>query len=233
MKTNLRKYRSEKRYLSQQKLTDMVKVSCQIIVLLERVDFMLLKNLNDVNNLTNYNIKKGEHMFYLKSLFVFSILAILVLSSAGDSFSQSKIRIGTYDSRMVAVAFYNSKYFNMREDAKKRMDVAREKNDTVEINNIMKEMPLRQRFMHEQAFGKGSVSWIMDAFKEKISGVAEKEKVGIVVSKFELLCYTKDTELIDITLKLCDIFESSVDLKQMYTEMQAVEPIKDAFLIED
>lgn len=172
-------------------------------------------------------------MARFKSFSVISVIALLLAVTFVNSYSQSKLKIGTFDSRMVAVAFYNSKHFNLREDATKRMDAAKEKNDTAEISAIMKEMPLRQRFMHEQAFGKGSVAWIMDAFKDKVSGVAKNEKVDIVVSKYELDYCPKDAELTDITLKLCEIFESTINLQQMYSEMKNVEPMKDAFLIED
>jgi hypothetical protein len=172
-------------------------------------------------------------MLSFKSILSVSMIAVFVFISGMDAYSQSKVKIGTYDSRMVAVMFYNSKYFNLREEAKKRMEAAKEKNDSVEIANIMKEMPLRQRFMHEQVFGKGSVNWIMDQFKDKVSDIAGKEKVNIVVSKWELNYYGQGTEFIDLTEKICAIFGSEMDFKKMYSELQINEPVKDAFLIED
>ena len=172
-------------------------------------------------------------MLRIKSVLLVSVLTVFVSFAGMDAYSQSKVKIGTYDSRMVAVMFYNSKYFNLREEAKKRMEAAKEKNDTVEIENIKKEMPLRQRFMHEQAFGKGSVNWIMDQFKDKVSDIAEKEKVNIVVSKWELNYYGQGAEFVDLTEKICAIFGSEMDFKKMYSELQMNEPVKDAYLIED
>jgi hypothetical protein len=113
------------------------------------------------------------------------------------------------------------------------MKTAKEKNDTIEIANIDKEMNLRQRMMHEQGFGKGSVSYIMDEIKDKMSELAKNEGLNIIVSKWELNFNSTDGEIIDISEKVANLFEPTKDMRDIYQEFLKNEPVKDAFLIED
>ena len=172
-------------------------------------------------------------MLTKKSVISVVVLFLMIISGSLISYAQTKIRIGTYDSRMIAIAYYNSKYFKLMPEVRQKMKDAKEKNDTIEIQRIEREMPLRQAYMHEQGFGKGSVCYMMDDIKGNVSELAKFEKLDIIVSKYELNFVGSNFETIDISEKLANLFEPTMDVKTMFQDLQNNEPVKDAYLLDD
>jgi hypothetical protein len=94
-------------------------------------------------------------------------------------------------------------------------------------------MSLRQRMMHEQCFGKGSVCYLLDEIKDKISELAKNEKLNIVISRWELNFSGANAEIVDITEKIANLLEPSKNTTEMITGFRNKEPVKDAYLLED
>jgi hypothetical protein len=113
------------------------------------------------------------------------------------------------------------------------MKAAKEKNDTAEMSKINNEMTLRQRYMHEQGFGKATVCYLIEQIKDKVAEYVKKEKLDFIVSKWEMSFINPNFEVVDITLSLANLFEPSQDMSQMMGDLKSNEPVKDAFLIED
>jgi hypothetical protein len=164
------------------------------------------------------------------SLFFFSI-------GQNSAQGQEKIRIGTYDSRAVAVAYFNSPYgkhiLELMGDLQKRKKEALEAKDTVKTKRLIREGEMRQAMMHEQGFGTGSVNDLLVAIKDKIGSLAKSENLDIIVSKYELNYSNSNSIVIDITEKLTNLFEPNKRFKSMLPDLLKNEPIKDAYLIED
>lgn len=171
----------------------------------------------------------------------FSKVAVVILLVVGiimiystNSNAQTKQRVGVFDSRSVAIAYANSKFFKSPyPEIKKRMDAAKEKNDTKEIAKIEYEAKLHQAILHDQGFGKGSVNTITELYKDKIAEIAKTENLSAVVSKWEVVYSSSDIELVDITDKIVLFFEPSDKMKETIKEVPQHEPVKDAFFIND
>jgi hypothetical protein len=165
----------------------------------------------------------------------FIISLFLCTAQITPAFSQQpKVRIGIYDSRCIAVAYANSKFFNNPfSNLGPRMKAAKENNDTKEIAKIEMEGKMRQAILHDQGFGKGSVNVILETYKEKINAVAKEYKLDLIVSRWEVMYQGSNLELVDITEKMAGLFEPSDEVKQTIKEMPNHEPVKDAFFIED
>jgi hypothetical protein len=169
-------------------------------------------------------------------LLILFISLCLIIISGRESIAQDKIRIGVFDSRAVAVAFYNSKFSNVQQifgEIGKRMKAAQDSNNTEEITNIQEEAKMRQAFIHEQGFGKGSVSAIMEMMKDKIIELSNKENLNVLISRWELVFTSTNAEVIDVTDKITDLFEPDERIKTILQEMKKQEPIPDAYLIKD
>ena len=105
-------------------------------------------------------------------------LISMVLFGTERTNAQTTKRIGTFDSRAVAVVYYNSKYFkNPVESLMSEMKTAKEKGDKKAIAKIEREGSLRQVMMHEQGFGKGSINNIIDIVKDKMAFLAKSNEV--------------------------------------------------------
>lgn len=144
--------------------------------------------------------------------------------------------IGVFDSRAVAVAFYNSKFSDTQQifqSLGSQMQEAKSKDDKEAISKLEREATLRQAMMHEQGFGKGSINNITETVKDKMTQLAKDENLSAIVSKWELVFNDTDVELVDVTEKIVDFFEPNEKIKSMTKEIMQSEPIKDAYLIED
>jgi len=171
---------------------------------------------------------------YLMIPVIFLAIICMVLIGTEKTNAQITQKIGTFDSRAVAIAYYNSKSFNnAMESSMSDMKTAKEKGDKKAIAKIEREHTLRQAMMHEQGFGKGSVNNIIDLVKDKIATLAKKEDLATIVSKWEVVYSGANVELVDITEKIVDFFEPNERMKQMTKEVLKSEPVKDAYLIED
>jgi len=169
-------------------------------------------------------------------LIIVTLLLGLLFNSGKELNAQTKIRIGVFDSRAIAIAFYNSKFSTNQEifaALGTKMKEAKEKNDKEAITKIEREASLRQVIMHEQGFGRGSINNVTEIVKEKIAQLAKSENLSTIVSKWELVFSGSDIILVDVTEKIADFFEPNEKIKLMLKEIKLSEPIKDAYLIED
>ena len=179
-------------------------------------------------------------MSSLKSSCLTSFFGVLLLgfffSSGIQTNAQTKLRIGVFDSRAVAVAFYNSKFSTNQQifaSLGTRMKEAKGKDDKDAIAKIEREASLRQVMMHEQGFGRGSINNVTGAIKDKLAQLAKSENLSVIVSKWELVFSDADVVSIDVTEKIVDFFEPNEKIKSMMKEIMESEPLKDAFLIDD
>ena len=142
---------------------------------------------------------------------VVSVVALCMASATASAQSHTnKIRIGVYDSRTIAIAYYNSSEFQetlkpiMAELAK-----AKEAKEEKRIKEIESRMKTQQRRTHEQGFSTGSVIPIMAKIKSSLPDVAKKAGVQIIVSKWELNFQSSDVEVVDVTDDLAALFHVS------------------------
>ena len=179
-------------------------------------------------------------MYLQKRSYSISFIVLILLgfffSSGKEANAQTKVRIGVFDSRVVAIVFYQSKFSNVQQTfgaLRTKMVEAKEKDDKEAIAKIEREATLRQAMMHQQGFGDGSVNNITETIKDKMAQLAENENLNAIVSKWELVFSSADIELVDITVKVADFFELNEEMKENVKEVMQSEPIKDAYLIDD
>ncbi|MEJ2105044.1 MAG: hypothetical protein P8X47_10775 [Ignavibacteriaceae bacterium] len=179
-------------------------------------------------------------MFSLKSYYSIPIfvlvISILLIIPAEVTNAQTVIRIGVFDSRAVAVAYYNSDFSNTKEifqSIATQMQEAKSKDDKQAIAKIEREATLRQAMLHEQGFGTGSVINITETVKDKLTQLANDENLSAIVSKWEISFNNNNVALIDITEKIVHFFDPNDQMKDMVKEIMQTEVVKDAYLIED
>jgi|CZKP01.1.fsa_nt_gi hypothetical protein len=166
------------------------------------------------------------------------ILTIFVtLIAPKPYFAQNKFRVGTYDSRAVEIAYFNSAYSHSIMQTMKELNVkmqkAKQESDSAMIKKLNFEGPTRQAILHEKGFGTGSIRFEIMEIKDKIDSLAKAEKIDLVVSKWELNYSNANCEVIDITEKIADLFKPNKRFKNMLPDILKSEPIKDAYLIQD
>jgi hypothetical protein len=173
---------------------------------------------------------------YFSTPILVLIIAILLTIPAEVTNAQTEIRIGVFDSRAVAVAYYNSDFSDTKQifqSLTTQMQEAKSKDDKEAVAKLEREATLRQAILHEQGFGTGSVINITETVKDKLTQLANDENLSAIVSKWEISFSNNNVELIDITEKIVHFFDPNDQMKGMVKEIMQTEVVKDAYLIED
>jgi len=146
-----------------------------------------------------------------KSVFVgVSILAVCAMFLALQP-TPTKVRVGTFDSRAIALAYARSAMFAadrapVMKDLKDRYEKAKaEKNEEV-IKELEAWPPTYHKLQMLQCFSTASVADILEKVKDQLPKVAQEAGVDIIVSKWEIAYSNSTSEIVDVTSHLVKLF---------------------------
>jgi len=149
-------------------------------------------------------------------------MAVLTVSCS----SRTSMRIGTYDSRAIAVVsaqstesmkFLADLQAEIKEaKAAKNDTLARQKAQTIEAYQVL---------MHLRGFSVGSVADILEKHKAEVDSVAKEAGVQFIVSKFELIHTGTGADAVDVTLPLARIFKPSEQQLKWISQLQDQQPL--------
>ena len=138
----------------------------------------------------------------------------------------AKTRIGVFDSRMVALAYYNSEAQRaaMQQLADK-MKAARAAGDEAKIKDLQFQGPALQNLMHYQVFSTASIPNVMEALTPVLPEIADRAGVDLIVSKWEISYRRADVEYVDVTDELVHQFKPSEKVQKWIAEGAAKQPV--------
>lgn len=152
-------------------------------------------------------------------------------SVASGQSSSAKLRVGTYDSRAIAVAYARSPM--MREEIARltqEHDKAKAANDEKRIKELEADGSARQAQFHQQAFSTGSVVAILDKIKPELQAVALQAGVSVIVSKWEIVYDNRSVEYVDVTSLLVEKFSPTPEVLKIIEKLRRHDPIPQAKL---
>ena len=136
------------------------------------------------------------------------------------------LRIGTFDSRAVAIAFWNS------EEGKKqiasvfeRYAEAKAAKDEKRMKELEHEGPGLQVRMHQQAFSTGSVTDIIEKVRKSLPPIAKEAGVSLIVSKWQIVYKGPSVEYVDVTPQLVMLFNPSDGALKAMEDLREKEPV--------
>ena len=166
----------------------------------------------------------------MNKLMLFVLIAVLCLSAINVTVAKDKI--GVYDSRMIAVWYFNTpEYQKSIKDMRDSAAAAKKNNDTEKIKYYDEIGILTQRVLHDKGFGRGSVAEILEKKKAELAELAKNEKLIAIVSKWEVNYSSTDVELVDVTLKLLELLKAPENIKNFYDSMKVQPPVENAFFM--
>ncbi|HEY3130366.1 MAG TPA: hypothetical protein VGL91_12980 [Acidobacteriota bacterium] len=153
--------------------------------------------------------------------------AIAIWSSSVNGQSvRGPLRIGTYDSRAIAVAYARSgEYQNYVRGLKAELEKAKAAKDERRVKELETWGPVTQARLHEQGFSTGSVKNIMDRIKDSVPGIAREASVSMILSKWEVVYGDPSVEYVDVTLPLVKLFNPDERTLRIVEEVSKHEPI--------
>ena len=167
----------------------------------------------------------------MKKLTSFNIIVfimITILLTPITIFSQEsieKMRVGIFDSRCVAIAYCRTDFIKAINELRTELEKAKEEGNDERIKELEKLGPSLQHLMHQQGFSTGSVINIMQKIKDQIPAIAEKNKVKLILSKWEVFYQDESLEVIDITDDIVNLFNPDEQTRQMLENIKGMEPV--------
>lgn len=145
------------------------------------------------------------------------------------------MRVGTFDSRAVAIAYYQSEgQRQYRRDLRERYEAAEEAGDEWRIMQMDDLFPALQHRMHQQGFSTGSVREIMETISKSLPAVAREAEVSAIVSQWEIPYSSEAVELVDLTAQIVALIDPTERALRIVEELEANPPVPmEQLLVED
>lgn len=150
--------------------------------------------------------------------------SFIVFSALMASFpAQEKLRVGTFDSRAIAIA--NSRAFGQHvASLKEKYNKAKEEGNETLMKELEATGVSSQQLMHLQGVGKASVADILEKVKEDLPKIAEEAGVDLIVSQWEVWYRNPAVEIVDVTSHLAQLFDPDEITLKMIEEIRKKDP---------
>lgn len=141
-------------------------------------------------------------------------------------------RIGTYDSRAIAVAFcgsevYKATFGKKLADMMAKYKEAKAAGDKKRVEELEAWGEAHQALAHKQAFSTAPVDDILDHINNQLLAIKKQANVGLLVSKWDkkTLAKHKSAARVDVTMKLIEAFKPNNKQKKSAIEIQKHDPV--------
>jgi len=148
-----------------------------------------------------------------------SLVAFTLASRPG---APPKARIGTYDSRAIAIAYAPSKHNPVAEKMKEHA-AAKEKGDKQRVQELEAWGAAHQRQLHRQGFARVPVDDLLAHVADRLPGVATAANVDAIV--FDCNHHTAEVELVDVTLAIVALYEPSEKTLEYVKSAMKAKPV--------
>jgi hypothetical protein len=153
-----------------------------------------------------------------RSLAMLALPALAPLPAAG----QAKFRIGTYDSRAIAVAYAASR-FNPVGSKMKEMQAAKAAGDQAKVKELEEWGQAFQRQLHRQGFGRVPVDDLLAHVKDRIPEAAARAGVQAVMMQCDWAA--AGVEIADVTEALVALYDPSPRTLNIVRELKGKAPL--------
>lgn len=160
------------------------------------------------------------------------LLAGLFLSLSSSGFSREtaseepKIRVGVFDSRIVALAYFRSAEPMQRlNKMHQELKAAKASKDEERVRELEQEGPWTQIRMHQQVFSNAGVSNILKKVSDEFPAIAREAKVQLIVSKWDMPYSDPAVEWVDVTLPIARLFKPDAATLKIIEQMKDQPPV--------
>lgn len=153
-------------------------------------------------------------------------VTVAAQSTATRPAPAQQTRIGVFDSRLVALAYYNSEeHRQLVRRISSDMQNAKAAGDKARIAELEFQGPALQNLMHYQVFSNASIPNITGRLQDQLPAIAEEQRVVMIVSKWDVAYHRPDVEYVDVTDAMVRRFNPSAKVLQWIAEGRTKEPM--------
>ncbi len=171
-------------------------------------------------------IKSGMAVISLIVLVGFGAYMLAAVKQQEGKTSGPKVRIGTFDSRAVAFAYFGSEEFkrqmnSLRVEHEEAKAAGKEKR----VTELDAELLALGELMHKQGFGTWPVDDILEKIKGELPEIATQADVEVIVSKWDIVYQRSGIEFVDVTDLMVRLFDPNEDTLTGVKEIQQQDPV--------
>ena len=165
-------------------------------------------------------------LIVLAGLAVYTTVGAVRAEQPEEKTSGSKVRVGTFDSRAVAVAYARSETFSRYiKGLRAEYEKAKAAGDSTRVSELEAEGPAQQELIHKQGFSTWPVDNILEQIKGKIPEIAKQAEIDVIVSKWDIVYQGSGVESIDVTDLMVKPFDPDEETLKMLKELQKQDPV--------
>jgi hypothetical protein len=140
--------------------------------------------------------------------------------------SGSQVRIGTFDSRAIAIAYYNTEaHASYIEGLKAKHAKAAAAGDKERAKELEAEGEALQELAHKQGFSTWPVDNILETIKGKLSEIAKQADVDVIVSNWNIVYQRPGVEFIDVTEVMVKLINPDEQILEMLEQLKKQDPV--------
>jgi hypothetical protein len=133
-----------------------------------------------------------------------------------------KVRIGTYDSRAIAIAYAHSG-FNPVKEKWAAYEKAKAASDRAKMKELEAWGEQHQRQLHFQGFGRVPVDDLLAPVKDKMAKLAREQRLAAITMGCDFT--GGDVELVDVTDALVRLYEPSEKTLALVRGIRGAKPV--------
>lgn len=156
----------------------------------------------------------------------FAAVLSFVPAAAGGDEAAVGVRVGVYDSRLVALAYGRSDEFTKRlGEMRSDLDAAKARGDEKTVARLEAGGPALQEQLHRQVFGNAPIPAIMERIRKDLPAIARDAGVDLVVCKWDIAWQDEDAELVDVSGSIMKLFKPTPETLEMAEKIRSQPPV--------
>ena len=153
-------------------------------------------------------------------------LMLAIAAEPAKEADKSKVRVGVFDSRAVACAWYRSKaHMKQISEMKTEHEKAKANGNTKRVAELEKEGSGSQEAAHRQVFSNEPIDDVLKRIEKNLPKIAESAGADILVSKWEIAYQDKSVKYVDVTWEMVNLFDPDEDAVKTIKEVIESEPV--------
>ena len=143
-----------------------------------------------------------------------------------NDISESKVRVGTFDSRAMAIAYYNTEaHASYIKGLKAEHAKAVAAGDKERVKELEAEGEASQELAHKQGFSTWPVDNILETIKGKLPEIAKQADVDVIVSKWNIAYQRPGVEFIDVTDVMVKLINPDEQALEIIEQLKKQDPV--------
>ena len=144
--------------------------------------------------------------------------------------ARTKLRVGVYDSRSVATAFYRSETLetpskSIMSELKLAMEKDKKLRDETKIENLRQRARGQQNLQHMQVFGNAPIHGILLKLDKTLKEQAKEHSLDLIVRDIDMAYQGTNIEVVDITDALVVACKPTAETLKTIQELKKHKPV--------